>query len=534
MLTWNRNYLIGTGLALSALLISSCAILLPSPKTDDTEYVMKHGKLVAISKSKPQVNSSTSALSSVVASSSSAVVRAQATPSVQIPNSYKDIKYPQFSYLPPDPLASRVQVSDSITGYLVSDRRLPTVQLSIYFRESTLPSTPAGVAANALLDPMYRRGGSVHITPAALDDSLELLAAGVGGGLGAFQSELSLNCLSRDFPTVLNILADVYAHPAFDSTRLELQKTVYQQNLLHKFDRPQDVLSALSRKVMFQSGARLWNARPDEVKTVRRAELLKLAAERYSPNRVVFAVSGDFDRDSMLVVMKKFFADWKTPAAKPVAAQSLAFRNQPGVYMVDKAITQANITMAQPFVKRPNPDYYATQLASYILGGGGFTSRLTARIRSDEGLAYSVNSFAGSSYDEVSTTGISLQTKVASAGFAVQIAFEEIRKLTEQGPTEEEMESAKLSLISSLPGLFDSPEATADNFAQSEIMGRAFDHYRKYPAEIRAITAEDVKRCMRTYFTPEKMTVSLVGPASELQKQFPTAKILPLDSLEMR
>jgi len=500
----------------SLCLFSSCAVLFPSPKTGNVEYVMKHGRLVAVSKNQ-------SGVISTPVDSTSTVAR-----------SYRDIKYPLFAYLAPDPIPYRVTLADSITGYLVPDRRFPTIQLSLYYRESTLPSTVEDVAANALLDPMYRRGGSLHISPTALDDSLELLASGIAGGLGAFQSELELSCLSRDFPAVLGLLADVYTHPAFDSTRLELQKQVYEQNLLHKYDRPNDVLSALSNKVMYLSNSRLWTARPEEVKRVTRADLVRLSGERFAPNRVVFAASGDFDRDSMIVMLRKFFAEGPKPATKPQAPQRMTFRNQAGIYLVDKAITQANITMAQPFVKRPHPDYYATQLASYILGGGGFTSRLTARIRSDEGLAYSVRSYAGSSYDEQTVTGVALQTKVASAGYAVQLIFEEIRKLTEQGPTPAEMETAKQSLIESLPGLFDSPENTADNFAQSEIMGRAFDHYRKYPAEVRAVTAEDVKRCLRQYFTPEKMTISLVGPVADLQKQFPSAKIVALDSLEMR
>lgn len=493
----------------------SCAALFPSPKKDDKEYVMKHGRLVVVEKKE--------------------FANAQAVPDANlVPEHYQGIIFPNFQYVAPYPLQYRVAISDSITGYLLPDRSLPVIRLNMYFEETTLPTKPEEAAAVALVSPMFRRGGSVSVPPAILDDSLELLAAGIGGDLGAYHSSLSLNCLSRDFDKTLALLQDVYANPGFDSLRLELQKNVYVQNLQHKYDRPQDLLNALSRWALYRSGPRLWNSKPEEVRAIQRADMLRWSKGRFASNRVVFAVSGDFDPDSMKNSLQAFFKGWQGVNPVPQASVPTLFRNRPGFYVADKDITQANIAMAQPFVQRPHPDYYPTSVASYILGGGGFTSRLTARVRSDEGLAYSVYSFAQSDYQEPGTTGVSLQTKVSSAGLAVKLVFEEIRKLAEFGPTPEELVSAKQSLIESLPGIFDSPHSTADVFARSEIWGRSYDHFKNYPAQIQAVTAEDVKRCIRKYFSPELMTVTIVGPVAELQKDFGTIQAVSVDSLEMR
>jgi len=509
--------------ALGATLFS-CAGTFPWQKGYQSTHTMKHGKLVAASNT-----------SSAQASSAS---------TAKLPARYQDIQYPQFQYVAPYPTDARVQISDSITGYVVSDRTLPFVKLNIYFKESTIATKPQEVAAYSLLPGMYRRGGSTLIPPATLDDSLELLAAGIGGDMGDFQSTLSLNCLSRDFAKTLGVLTDVYTKPLFDSTRLELQKSMYLQNLQHKFDRPQEMLSALSRFAYYQSSPRLWNAKPEEVSLVKQSDLQKIAQGRFATHRVIFAVSGDFDRDSMIVALKTFFAKWPSAKNPLQESQTLKLRNQPGVYIADKAITQANITMIQPFLKRPHPDYYAASVASYILGGGGFSSRLTLRVRSDEGLAYSINSFAQSDYNDLASSGVSVQTKVSSAPYAIKLTFEEIRKLGAKGPTAEELEGAKQSLIESLPGMFDSPHSTADAFAHSELWGRSPDHFRNYPAEIRKVTAADVQRCIQTYFTPEKMTISIVGPVAELLKRdeahqaalsdFGTVRVIPVDSLEMR
>lgn len=474
---------------------------------------------------------------------------------LKIPQHFQDIKYPEFHYQAPNPEEYRVPITDSIIAYLVPDRRLPWIQMGIYFEETTLPAKPEQSAAVALLGPMLRRGGSQSLSPEVLDDSLELLAASIHGDFGSFHSSMSLQCLSRDFPKVFAMMEDLFSSPRFDQERLEIQKASYLQNIAHKYDQPQNVLDYLNHYTMYQSNPRMWNARPEEVKAISSETLRQMAQGRFQPRHVVLSLSGDFDRDSMVVTLRNFFGRWQgrkqeernsldssllnTPAP-------LQFKNLPGIYLVDKKTTQANILLEQPFVRRPHPDYYAAALASYILGGGGFTSRLTERVRSNEGLAYSIYSYAKSDYDEIATTGIALQTKVSSAAYALKLIREEILKLAQEGPSDQELESAKQSLLESFPGLFDSPQAMASIFARSEIWGRNLNHFRVYPEKIRAITAADIQRCIAQWFEPSKMTVSIVGPVDLLlqadsthqtslnQVGFGSVQIVPLDSLEIR
>ena len=189
--------------------------------------------------------------------------------------------------------------------------------------------------------------------------------------------------------------------------------------------------------------------------------------------------------------------------------------------------------MNQPFLKRPHPDYYPAAVASFILGGGGFSSRLTTRIRSDEGLAYSVYSTVGNSYFDSTLTTIALQTKAEQTGFALKLIEEEILKLAKEGPTEEELLLAKKTLIESLPSLFATSEDIAYNFAEDEFIGKKANHYTKYIQEIESVSKEQVQAMISKYFAPEKMTISIVGPAVAW-KDLQNVKIIPLDSLEIR
>ena len=155
------------------------------------------------------------------------------------------------------------------------------------------------------------------------------------------------------------------------------------------------------------------------------------------------------------------------------------------------------------------------------------------RVRSDEGLAYSVYSSAGNDYRDTAMTSVALQTKVESADYAIKLVFEEIEKLAKDGPTPEELEQAKKAIVESLPSLFDSPEATAQIFAKDELLGKKQTHYVDFVNEVNAVTAEQVKAMTAKYFDKSKMTISVVGPVEKLEKLKPFT-VVPLDSLEFR
>ena len=386
---------------------------------------------------------------------------------------------------------------------------------------------------------MVRRGGGEAISSHALDDTLEFISAGLSTSIGTWVSSFSINSLTKDFPTMLDLARKVVTKPAFDKAQLEIVKSNFVTAYEQRFDTPAKVLSSLRNKVNYVPCPRLWEANRSEYEKVSVADMKRLVQGAFAPGRIVFALSGDIDRDSAVVMMKDFLSKWEVskPGAKdkPLFSnpEPIAFLNKPGVYVTDKDISQANISLNQPFVKRPHPDYYPTAVANFILGGGSFSSRLMTRVRSDEGLAYHISSRAGNDYRDTAMVTISLQTKVESASLALKLIYEEIEKLAKEGPTEEELAMAKKTLVESLPGEFDSPAATAVIFAKNELIGKTFDHYIDYVKEINAVTAEQVKAMIAKYYAKDKMTISVVGPVSKLESLKPFT-VVPLDSLDFR
>lgn len=452
----------------------------------------------------------------------------------QIPASYKNIVFPEFKYNTPDPLTYRVEISDSITGYIVEDSSLPLASFKVIFKEATVPKSAKEIAAKDLLSGMFRRGGSLKNSIQTIDDSLEFISASISGGLSSRSSSFSVNALSRDFKQTAYLAKEIFTSPAFDSTSLEIQKAATITNFERRYDTPAAVLSALKTKVNYASSPRLYDATSEEYRRVSKKDLIEFGKGKFNPTRVIFAFAGNISKDSVVDFLKKYFADWNiSPNKNPDSAETLKLLHTPGIYAVERPVTQANISMNQPFLKRPHPDYYPAAVASFILGGGGFSSRLTTRIRSDEGLAYSVYSTVGNSYFDSTLTTIALQTKAEQTGFALKLIEEEILKLAKEGPTEEELLLAKKTLIESLPSLFATSEDIAYNFAEDEFIGKKANHYTEYIQEIESVSKEQVQAMISKYFAPEKMTISIVGPAIAW-KDLQNVKIIPLDSLEIR
>ena len=471
-----------------------------------------------------------------------APVAEQTSDASAVPASYKDIRFPEYKYVAPYPKDFRVEIAPGISGYIVSDRSLPLVNFTVFFEQPRAPMALKDEAASSMVGSMLRRGGGGGISAKALDDSLEFISAGLSSSVSTYTSMFDIDCLSKDFADMLKLSKQVLTAPAFDKEQFEILRANFLTAYDRRYDTPAKVLSALKAKVNYAPNPRLWDANAADYKKVTVADLKRLAQGVYANGRIVFALSGDVDKDSAVTVLKEFFAGWNESIAKNDKKNSkpavqeptpLSFVRKPGIYVVDKDISQANISINQPFVRRPHVDYYPAAVANFILGGGSFTSRLMNRVRSDEGLAYSVYSSVGNDYRDTAMVTIALQTKVESVEFALKLIREVVNEFAEQGPTEEELSQAKKALIESLPSLFDSPEATAVIFAKGERVGKTYDHYLDYVKEINAVTADQVKAMVKKYFDMDKMTTSIVAPVSKLESIKPFT-VVPLDSLEFR
>jgi zinc protease len=165
-------------------------------------------------------------------------------------------------------------------------------------------------------------------------------------------------------------------------------------------------------------------------------------------------------------------------------------------------------------VARSNPDFYRLKVMNYILGGGGFSSRLVKVVRSDHGLAYSVDSgFEPGKFQGAFT--ISLQTKNQSSNQAIDLILQQIREIQEKPVSDAELDGAKKFLIGSFPLGLERQSAIASFMLQVEFYGLGLDYADRYSKLIGSVTKDDVLAVAKKYLHPDSMIVVAVANQSD-------------------
>lgn len=171
---------------------------------------------------------------------------------------------------------------------------------------------------------------------------------------------------------------------------------------------------------------------------------------------------------------------------------------------------QAHVLIGQPGYRRADPDHFALTLGNYVLGGGGFVSRLTEQVREKRGLAYSV--YSGFSPGlHAGAFRISFQTRPDQAAEAVKVSNEVLAKFVADGPTAAELKAAKDNLIGGFPLLLDSNRKLLGNVANIAWNDLPLDYLETWTARVNAVTVADVKAAFARKLQPEKMVTVVVG-----------------------
>jgi zinc protease len=245
------------------------------------------------------------------------------------------------------------------------------------------------------------------------------------------------------------------------------------------------------------------------VKTITRQDIIKFYERHYRPERAIITVVGDISAADAVASFEKSLAAWQPGAAGAFEYPQTA-ETVPDVIKVQKPVTQANIILGHRGIARANPDYYALEVMNFILGGGGFGSRLLDNIRTKAGLAYSV----GSGFSAPKFPGsfrIVLQTKNETAAEAVALACEEIERIRREPVTEEELSSAQLYLTGSFPLQLDTNGEIASFLTEIEFFNLGADYADTYPERINAVTKEDVMRVASKYLRPDGLSLVVVA-----------------------
>ena len=439
-----------------------------------------------------------------------------------IPDHPDKLTFPPLAFTPPAAGPHRVVLSNGMVVFIAEDRTLPLVNIALTVRTGSYlePAGKEGLAA--LTGAQIRRGGTKSLTAQELDEKLDLLAAQVATGMGPTAGSASLNCLSDNLDEALRPFVEMLKEPRFQEDRLALAKDQELQAMRKRNDDSGDI-EEREWNVLLNGEGHFTNRFPTEasVKAITRDDLVAFHRKYFHPAGMVAAVSGAFSRAEMIAKLEAAFAHWpgSPPVVPPVPATISPA--SPALYRIAKDVNQGRVSIGLPTVKRDNPDVYALEVMNEILGGSGFTSRITKTVRSDEGLAYDAGSAVSFGVYYPGRFRAAFQSKSPTVAWATQLVLEEIRKIREAPVTGEELDTIQKSLIETFPSSFASPAQAMAIFASDEYTHRDPRYWATYRDRIRAVTAGDVQRVARAYLRPEKFIILAVGDQKEIDRGDP-------------
>ena len=430
------------------------------------------------------------------------------------------LKYAETSYAVPEaaPLRSVLKAGPAV--YLAEDHELPTISIQILVRTGTYLDPKGKTGTGDLAGTVMRTGGTESLSPDELDDKLEFLAASLDVDVSLTQGKASLSILSKDLDEGLGLLVDVLRRPVFREDRFQLAKARMLEAMKARNDSTESVedreFGILLYGADHTSNAFVTQATID---AIGREDLAAFHKKYFVPSNFIVAAAGDFRKDELLAKLEKAFGDW--PGGKPDVPKIAKPSTQPapGVYLFDKPeVNQGRVTLGHIGIELGNPDLFSVILMNYILGGGSFTSRLMSKVRSDEGLAYSIFSMAQPGVYYPGSFGIQFQSKVPTCAYASALCLEVLKKFMAEGVSQKELDEAKGYYFDSFPQRFATKAAIVQTFANDEYIERPPDFWKTYREKIRKVTVEDVKRVADTYWHPDQFITVGVGPVEALRK----------------
>ncbi len=393
----------------------------------------------------------------------------------------------------------RFVTPNGITVLVLEQPYLPIVQVHALLKTGSVQDPPGKAGLANLVTSLLDEGTTTR-TSTKLAEQIEFVGGSLSAKAGDDFTTASARVLTKDTDLGFELLADVLQHPTFPEQELARVKSQILGELKAEQDEPGTVAAKAFNQAVFEGHPYSWpvNGTEASVRKLTRADVVGFYAREYLPNQTILAVVGDITEAQARRLVAAHFGAWKQ---KPLPARVSAPPHplsQPLVKLLDKDLAQATVMLGHVGISRTNPDFYAVTVMNYILGAGGFSSRLMESIRDRQGLVYGVSSV----FDAGLLSGafmVSLQTRNEMANQAIAGAIKEIGAIRDAPVTDEELADAKAYLMGSFPLRLDTTGKLADVLAQVEFYGLGLNYFADYPKWIEAVTKDDVLRVAKQY-----------------------------------
>jgi zinc protease len=414
---------------------------------------------------------------------------------------------------------------------IVSEKRdLPLISFRITIQggasqmESPMRRGLASLTASMMSEGTKTRDGE------ALSNAQQLLGTSININIGSENGSLAFQSTTKKFPQALDVLADMLLNSTFPQDALERLRAQRLVSLSQGRDQPAVIATRVFARILYGDMHPFGqNVTEASLKAITRDDVTAFHKVYFRPGRALITVVGDVNPSSAKATIEKSLAGWTRGGEKPAFSYpALPSPHPTTIFLVDKpGAAQSTFAIGNPGPPRNTPDYDALQVMNTILGGM-FQSRLNANIREEKGYSYGVSSnFAYGKGPGAFRSGgdmVSAKTDAALVEF-----MKELRGIGGSRPvTDEELKTAKDSLIQRLPGTFESVQSVNNAIVSLWTQGLPDSYYQQYISRISAVKKEDVLRVAKQYIDMEHLTIVIVGDRASIEAPLRATGIAPI------
>jgi zinc protease len=408
----------------------------------------------------------------------------------------------------------RTQLNNGAVLLVSEQHQLPMVSLSIAF-DAGSRRDPFGKEGLAELTAASLEQGTKQLSTAEINQKIDFMGGSIRIGADRDYVYASMTSLKKYDTDTLHLLAQSLKSPGLRDNDIIRKRGDLVAAIKASEEEPGYTAMVAFAKQLFDNGP---YGHPTEgfAETVARltpGDVRNFYHHYYKTGDAVIAVAGDVNLDAIRAAIERELSG--LPGTVPAQAAPAAPDVASGIHadLVNRNVAQANLILGSGGIARSNPDYYKVQVMNYILGGGGFSSRLMRIVRSKAGLAYSIDS-AFSAGKFPGAFSVVLQTKNQSAQEALKLIIAQLYEIQNQPVSDHELASARKYLIGSFPLRLDRQSQIVGFMLQVELYGLGLDYAERYPKLIGEVTKRDVQRTAQQYLHPEALNLVAVANQS--------------------
>ena len=321
---------------------------------------------------------------------------------------------------------------------------------------------------------------------------------------------ISLVTLKENAKDAFRLLGTALSKPHFDPDAIARVRAQLLSGLQQEDEDPSSVGARVFLGKFFAGHPYAHSVSGDaaSINVITRDDLRNFARDHWMRGGIKIAVSGDIDAASLKALIASAFA--ALPSRTPPPVPPLRHMGAPGVTVVPMPVPQPNIVFGLPGIPRKDQDFIPSYVANYILGGGGFSSRLTSEVREKRGLTYSIST-AVETFQKGGIFAGQVATKAGSVRDTIAVIRDTMNTFVASGPTTKELQDAKTYLTGSFPMAFTSNVGIAGQLNAFQDAGLPVSYVQKRNDLINAVTADDVRRVAKRLFDASKLTIVIAG-----------------------